>query len=183
MKSLRNLGEWPPSLPLLADDILEFHAARLLLLFKLCGKDGRIKGLTKMAKLDFFVRYPQFFTVACRVLDKETASSLQGVESSMIRYHYGPWDRRYYHILAYLESRGLIKTGKEKDTFDLVLTPTGEKVALDLEEQPAFDQLVKQMYQVREVLGGKSGSRLKKLIYEIFDQEVVKLSLGEIIKQ
>ncbi len=66
MKSLKNINDLPAGVPLAADDLLEFHAARLLLLFKVCGVAGRIDGLTKMAKLDFFVRYPQFFNEACK---------------------------------------------------------------------------------------------------------------------
>jgi hypothetical protein len=48
MRSLNRLGTRPASLPLAADDIVEFHAARLLLLILLCGVAGRIDGLTKM---------------------------------------------------------------------------------------------------------------------------------------
>ena len=64
MRSLSRVGLQPVSLPLAADDIVEFHAARLLLLMEICGVKGRIDGLTKMAKLDFFSRYPDFFEVA-----------------------------------------------------------------------------------------------------------------------
>jgi hypothetical protein len=64
MKSIKHLAAHPVSLPLAADDILEFHAARLLLLLEVCGTAGRIDGLTKMAKLDFFNRYPDFFAAA-----------------------------------------------------------------------------------------------------------------------
>ena len=37
MKSLARLGGHSVSLPLAADDIVEFHAARLLLLLSICG--------------------------------------------------------------------------------------------------------------------------------------------------
>ena len=59
MKSLNRIGTFPVSLPLAADDILEFHAARLLLLLSICGVSGRIDGLTKMAKLDFLCTLPR----------------------------------------------------------------------------------------------------------------------------
>jgi hypothetical protein len=42
MKSIRNLADQPASIPIVADDVLEFHAARLLMLFKICGTAGRI---------------------------------------------------------------------------------------------------------------------------------------------
>ena len=64
MKSIKQIGFAPVSLPLSADNIVEFHAARILLLISLCGTGNRIDGLTKMAKLDFFVRYPDLFAVA-----------------------------------------------------------------------------------------------------------------------
>lgn len=82
---------------LAADDIVEFHAARLLLLLSVCGVSGRIDGLTKMAKLDFFARYPHFFEVAraaagpLHALDAPSRTeSDEAVEAAMVRHHYGP---------------------------------------------------------------------------------------------
>ena len=73
----------------------------------ICGKAGRIDGLTKMAKLDFFTRYPDFFEVARAAVETHAESGSVGtadaVESSMVRHHYGPWDKRYYQVLAHLE--------------------------------------------------------------------------------
>jgi hypothetical protein len=60
MKSLNRIGVFPASAPLAADDIVEFHAARLLLLLSLCGTAGHIDGLTKLAKLDFFCAISRF---------------------------------------------------------------------------------------------------------------------------
>lgn len=55
MKSYSKMGGYPESLAMPADEVLELHAARLLLLIKLCGVKGeKISGLTKLAKLDFF---------------------------------------------------------------------------------------------------------------------------------
>jgi len=117
MKSLHELAKFPAGSSLLADDIIEFHAARLLLLLGLCGVSSSIDGLTKLAKLDFFVRYPQFFDKACAVLGEQVQSASTSIESSMVRYHYGPWDHRYYKILAYLRSRGLIQIRKDGNTY------------------------------------------------------------------
>ena len=76
MKSAKQIAKVPAGVQLRADDIVEFHAARLLLLFDLCGTSGRIDSLTKMAKLDFFVRYPDFFALgvsAARSVCRESA--------------------------------------------------------------------------------------------------------------
>jgi hypothetical protein len=116
MKSINQLGFAPASLPLSPDNVVEFHAARLLLLISLCGTGGRIDGLTKMAKLDFFVRYPDFFAVAKKDAVRSSESE-ESVESAMVRHHYGPWDKRYYHVLAYLEAKQLISIAKKKSSF------------------------------------------------------------------
>jgi hypothetical protein len=182
MKSFNTLGTSLAGLPVAADDLLEFHAARLLLLFNLCGTSGRIDGLTKMAKLDFFVRYPQFFDTVCRTLGLPVASATESVESSMIRFHYGPWDDRYYHILAYLEGKQLLNVAKDHQAYTLSLTEKGEKIAGNLAKDESFALLVAQMRQVKKALGNKAGSTLKKLIYQIFEKEVAQRRLGETIK-
>jgi hypothetical protein len=183
MKSISNLGLQPASLPVVADDLLEFHAARLLLLFRLCGTRNRIDGLTKMAKLDFFVRYPQFFNRVCEHLGEAAASQTDAVESSMVRFHYGPWDRRYYHVLAYLEAKNLITVTKEKaNAFTFALTDEGKVTADTLRKKDAFSGITGQMVRVKRVLGGKSGSWLKNLVYEVFSAEVATKSFGDIIE-
>src|SRR5438093_1169918 len=108
MKSLTDIYRYPAGFPLVADDVVEFHAGRLLLLLLKCGVKGKISGLTKLAKLDFFARYPNMFSTASRAIGKDPSTVAMGTESTMLRHHYGPWDPRYYHVLSYLESRDLI---------------------------------------------------------------------------
>jgi predicted transcriptional regulator len=163
----------------LADELIEFHAARILILIKLCGKEDMINSLTKMAKLDFFVRYPQFFARACKAMGYSIEQKVETTESSMIRYHYGTWDRRYYHILAYLESRGLIEIQKKGQDFQLLLTDIGKRIAAQLVSDPAFCSLSEQMQQVNEILGNMRGTELKNLIYQLFDAEITQLPYGE----
>ncbi len=187
MYSIVRLGDRSVSLPLAADDVLEFHAARLLLLLELCGVSGRIDGLTKMAKLDFFVRYPEFYAVARAVELGEPGTPFVStgatVESAMVRHHYGPWDKRYYHVLAHLESHGLLEVRPMRGTtYQLSLTPRGREVASELAETDSFGGISERMRDVKSVLGGKSGTKLKNLVYRLFDEEVGKLSLGEEIR-
>jgi len=183
VKSLNRVFAEPAGMPVLADDVIEFHAARLLLLFRLCGKAGRIDGLTKMAKLDFFVRYPAFFKALCVRLGKTTGAPEVGrVESQMVRHHYGPWDKRYYQILAYLESRGLLQVTPQGSTYVLSLSEEGKRIAKQLEKAPSYQPIAAMMREVKEVLGDRTGSALKNLIYQTFDSEVARQSLGTIIR-
>lgn len=185
MKSLSRLGTRPASLPLAADDVLEFHAARLLLLMHICGTAGRMDGLTKMAKLDFFTRYPDFFEAARAAVEPDAQSapvdSAEAVESSMVRHHYGPWDKRYYQVLAHLEARRLITVSKLKNSYQIALTTEGAEKGKALAKRPSFATLVERQRAVKKTFGGKSGTVLKNLIYKLFDEEVGKRTLGQVI--
>lgn len=182
MKSVRALGRSPRSLPLSADDITELHAARLLLLFHHCGSGENIEGLTKLAKLDFFVRYPSFFERAARHLGKDITASIDQNESPMVRHHYGPWDKRYYQVLAFLEARGLITVQRAGSTYVFNLTDLGQEKSTILSKSKPFLSLIEQMKSVKKLLGRKNGTQLKNIVYEIFDEEVKQRKLGELIR-
>jgi len=189
MRSLNRLGTQAMSLPLAADDVVEFHAARLLLLIKICGVAGHIDGLTKMAKMDFFARYPDFFEVAKRAAkadaieaEHEDRSGGRSVESAMIRHHYGPWDKRYYQVLSVLEAKGLVGITKDGRAFRIALTELGDQRAKALSDKSSFNDLVERMKEIKKVFGSKSGNTIKNLIYELFDAEVGQRPRGEVIE-
>jgi len=188
MKSLQQVGAIPAGEPLPAEEITELHAGRLLLLLRYCGVTAkgenlsRIEGLTKLAKLDFFVRYPDALARMAVHLKKETRSVAGSVESPMVRHHYGPWDKRYYQVLPFLEARCLIRVRQQGDAIVFSLTEAGKKVAEHLGGLPAFARTRQQMGEVKKLLGAKSGNAIKTLIYEVFTEEVTERSLGEVIK-
>jgi hypothetical protein len=188
MKSLANLGNRPAGEPLLADDVLELHAARLLLLIAICGKKKKatglrqLDGLTKLAKLDFLIRYPEFFRELAKHLGHVASTPVRTIESSMVRYHYGPWDDRYYHILSYLEGKGLLKVTKSQSTYEFGLSELGTLAAAKLADSEEFRDLVQHMETVQGLVGKMAGNALKELIYEVFGREVVDLKLGEPIR-
>lgn len=186
MRSITRASTQSVSLPLLADDIVEFHAARLLLLMHICGIKGRIDGLTKMAKLDFFARYPDFLAVARGAVETKGLAATYSeapedkpVESAMVRHHYGPWDKRYYHVLATLEAKQLITVQKEGKSYRIALTRLGVETAVALATRPSFASLVDRMRELKKAFGNKTGTFLKNLIYRLFDDEVGRRPMGE----
>jgi DNA-binding PadR family transcriptional regulator len=182
MKSLKNMGDRPAAAPLAADDILEFHAGRLLLLLSTCGgTTGTINGLTKMAKLDFFVRYPDFFSAALAEGLRRKAVRTDAVEAAMVRHHYGPWDKRYYHILASLEARRLVTIVMTGRARRIALTALGKATVKKLLANEAFRDVVAHMRNVNAALGRKTGNELKTMIYDLFDEEVADQPLGQVI--
>ena len=183
MKRFEQLAATPISSPLLADGVFELHAARIVLLLQYCGVNGRIEGLTKTAKLDFFVRYPDFFRRAALALGQEVdTTSGSHTDSSMVRYRYGPWDNRYYHLLSYLESTDLISIKRDAKQYQLMLTTKGKEMAASISENPSYNTLIEHMRDVKKAMGSKAGSTLKKLIYKQFETEIGNKAIGEVIE-
>ncbi|WP_046246702.1 hypothetical protein [Hymenobacter terrenus] len=184
MQSLKTISQLSIGRTLTADDMIEFHASRLLLLIMLCGVRNRtegvytIEGLTKLAKLDFFVRYPAFFQRVATHLNAKIKADDSVPESKMIRFHYGPWDKRYYQILPYLEARGLLEVMKVGNTYNFSLTQKGAEIGKTLKDNPSFEALASRMHDVKRVLGGKTGTALKDLVYQLFEEEVADKKLN-----
>ena len=111
----------PESLRWVLDD-LACHQARVLLLVDAVasepGHQRKLDGVTKLAKLDFLVRYPALASVVLDDLDPDDRKlhlsagdqlAPTDVEDPMTRYKYGPWDDRYYPVVGALVSRGLLR--------------------------------------------------------------------------
>ncbi|MDQ3956240.1 MAG: hypothetical protein M3285_11905 [Actinomycetota bacterium] len=169
------------------DDIVDFHAARVLILLEVCGageRTRRIDGRTKLAKLDFFLRYPRFLHEAHRELGishpSRSKSARPELEAPMIRYRYGPWDPNYPNYLAFLESRGLLRVvGTDVEGYSL--TRTGRQVAAELMRRPAFASIVSRAQSMLGNLSEWNGSQLKTFIYQRFSEEVEGLEFREVI--
>lgn len=101
----------------------------------------------------------------------------------MIRHHYGPWDKRYYQVLGHLEARQLISVTKHNRSYQIVLTALGKDRAKRLEKLASFEALVRRQREVKKTFGKKSGTYLKDLIYRLFDEEVGKRPMGQIISK
>lgn len=168
----------PSPIPI-TDESIEFHAARILLLLKYTGISKKIIGRMKIAKLDFFVRYPTYLKKAARILEQEIPhlSEIYAPESRMIRFKYGPWDEKYYDIFAYLVSKDMIvvEPSERGDIFGL--TRKGE-VAIEEFEGPEFDEIIERCKLVKKFFGSRGGTSIKKFIYDNFP-EVTGKGIGE----
>jgi hypothetical protein len=172
------------------DEILDFHASRLVILLEICGRGTRarrIDGRTKLAKLDFFLRYPRFLERAQGELARRgrphTAFTSIGPEreAPMIRYRYGPWDPDYREYVAFLQARGLVRiVGTNVE--GISLTARGRSVAGRLLAATEFRPLVERAEAMIGNLSGWTGSALKDFIYEVFQQEIAELPMREEIE-
>jgi hypothetical protein len=154
------------------------HLARLLVLLRSADKRGKrspkpIEGITKLAKLDFLLRYPVYLERALAALDKSPADAAvlererTTVETKMIRFRYGPWDGRYRRWLSLLSSRDLITLSLSGRKIEIGLTDRGRTLADELATRPAFKDFTTRGDVVMKAVGSMSATKLKDFVYEI----------------
>lgn len=164
----------------------DLHLARLLILLKVfAGKQGQnpMAGLTKLAKLDFLLRYPVYLERAL-VAKHEAPAKAQvaeherkSVESRMVRYKFGPWDFRYRRFLNILVAKGLAEVHATGRTINIKLTPLGIARAEQLVTDENFDDLA-QRAQVLKQNFDIAPTNLMRFIYDTFP-EIATLRFGE----
>lgn len=164
------------------------HLMRLLILLRCADKRGRtpkpVEGITKLAKLDFLLRYPVYLERALFQLGKSTADldllprERTTVETKMIRFRYGPWDARYRRWLSLLASRGLLTVSLKGRKIEIGLTDAGRILADELSGQAIFADLKDRGTIVMKTVGDMSGTRLKDFVYEIVP-EITGMKWGQ----
>ena len=156
----------------------DFHLARLLILLRnaATGTTESVQGITKLAKLDFLLRYP---AALIRVLESQRRIKAAAeipeeerntIEGRMIRFRYGPCDHRYRRWIALLVSRGLASTYYSGNTVHLKLTEFGEALADDLARRSEFTELASRAKLVRISVGSFGAKRLMQFIYHVIPE-------------
>jgi hypothetical protein len=165
-------------LALMRDD-LAYHQARVLLLVTAVaaaqGHSGKVDGLTKLAKLDFLLRYP---ALAPSVLDRlnpadprlhptdDDRDDPASAEAPMVRYKYGPWDDRYYPVIGALVSRGLLRYARgRRGSVALAPTPAGRTLAQEMSSASEWSEIADRSGAIADASSGLTGNALKDLIY------------------
>lgn len=160
-------------------DDLAYHQARVLLLVRAVaaepGHNRKLDGLTKLAKLDFLVRYPALAGFVLDDLDEDERmhideddiSAATQVDDPMVRYKYGPWDDRYYPVIGALVSRGLVRYVKgRRGSVALTVTPAGRTLARAIAEEAVWQHVAGRCEAVAQATSGMSGNALKERIYD-----------------
>ncbi|GAA5233529.1 hypothetical protein FOZ76_08430 [Verticiella sediminum] len=162
------------------------HMARLLLLMAAHAGDKNrpVEGLTKLAKLDFLLRYPNCLERALTAAGKkpEKAGVLEfertTIESKMVRFRYGPWDHRYRRWVALMAAQNLIAVDVKGKTVQLWPTPEGYALAQTLSDQESLEGLAIRAKLVAKNFGNRSGTDLKNFVYDTFP-ELTSMKWGE----
>lgn len=160
---------------------LDYHLARVLLLVAACTEtdaDG-VDGLTKLAKLDFLLRYPSMLDRVLHVTGQDWAEGTEpsdderlAVESSMVRYKYGPWDNRYYPIAGALLGLGLAEPRPGRGRVALRATAAGRAAAAELARSSEWAVTASRAELLARAFAGESGNALKQLVYRLLPDAV-----------
>lgn len=152
---------------------VSYHSARLLVLIdSLTRPRKKLVGLTKLAKLDFLLRYPVMLE---RLLSADGIDWPSGaepspvergaVESRMIRYKYGPWDDAYYPMIRSLAARGLLDVDRDsRGAMRFTLTKLGRDAAKELRDRPEWSAVALRSDLLRNSFDS-TGNQLKERIY------------------
>jgi hypothetical protein len=156
----------------------ELHVARLLVLigaFVDKDKGGAVEGLTKLAKLDFLLRYPVMLERALAAKGRSTRDvqleehERLSVESQMVRYRFGPWDHRYREFLNILVGKGLATVAIEGRKVVIGLTGRGNTLASDLSMNTAFKDYARRSALLKRHFDLQA-TTLMRFIYETFPE-------------
>lgn len=170
------------------DGVPELHAARLILLLAAFDgeeESGSIEGLTKLAKLDFLLRYPVMLERALQAKGCTTRDVLledherQSVESEMVRYRFGPWDHRYREFLNILVAKGLATISIEGRKVVILLTKKGREIASQLSADPVFEPYARRSTLLKRNFD-MTATNLMRFIYKTFP-EIVTLRSNKAI--
>jgi hypothetical protein len=158
------------------------EARLLLLIAHFSGNGGSLEGRTKLAKLDFLLRYPRYLQRALEIrapqaANKRDFASPETIAGKMVRNRFGPWDPAYYDLLGRLLSRGLITTVEFERGLGFRITDRGQELASRLraaepwQEIDAAAAVLKRHFDLQ-------GTTLKNFVYKHFP-EITKASWAD----
>lgn len=170
------------------EDCDDFHIARLILLLNAAGglSNKPVQGIMKLAKMDFLLRYPNCLVRALKAVNKEATAQeiptaeLNTIEARMIRFRFGPWDKRYRRWIGLLMSKGLADAYLKGRTVNVKLTPAGIELAAQL--SGLWKNSVQSQKEVRLWYRRLAVTLLQNLnfVYEVFP-EIVDMQWGRYI--
>jgi len=157
--------------------------ARLLILIDTFTTRARsLEGRTKLAKLDFFLRYPAYLARALEIRNSDDQAQVESdeelnIENRMVRYRFGPWDPSYFGMLGRLIGKGLVQPVPFGQGVGFRTTDRGNALTKKLKQHKEWAKVAYRATLLKRHLD-LSGTGLKNLIYDNFP-EVTQATWGE----
>jgi hypothetical protein len=122
----------------------QFHVARVLLLVEAFTRPSAgLRGWDTLARADFLLRYPSVLEhvlaqrgTAMPPLTMPTATERSAAAGVPLRFQFGPWDTRYYPVVARLVGCGLVTRQHEGVRPTFRVTPAGTEYSEQLSAGP-----------------------------------------------
>ncbi|MGE8452694.1 MAG: hypothetical protein ACN6OP_19160 [Pseudomonadales bacterium] len=154
------------------------HMARLLLLLTaIGGKNAKpLDGITKLAKLDFLLRYPTCLERSLKAIGVNSDTAIvqpferTTIEAKMVRFRYGPWDPLYRRWLALLVAKRLVHISAHGRTVILHATDLGRLAAEALAQDAALGDMAQRARLIANAFGHRSGKALSLFFQQTFPE-------------
>jgi hypothetical protein len=163
----------------------------LILIDTFAGKNsnGKIEGITKLAILDFLLKYPVALdrtlekqkTLGNKAINKKgfelESYEVNSIDAKMMRFNFAPWDFKYRRIVSILKAKGLISVDLEGNKVALQITSNGIDMAKEIRSLNNYKYLIKRCKIIKTVFGNWSKKKLIDMIYITFP-EILTLKVG-----
>ena len=159
----------------------EAEARILMLIDRFSRGRNVLEGRTKLAKLDFFLRYPAYLRLALEIrgipVPDDLGLEAPDIESRMVRYRFGPWDPAYFTILGRLLGKGLVIPVPFNRGLGYRATDEGRRVVSQVRDEDTWAEVARRVDLIHRGLD-LSGTTLKNFVYANFP-EISSATWGE----
>ncbi|WP_412270843.1 hypothetical protein [Dysgonomonas mossii] len=145
----------------------------MILIYELSGKElnAKIKGVNKIAKLDFLLKYPTYLNEILSASNTNVRVLIESFENNSIEtlmssYLYTPWDMKYRKFFNLLIAKDLISVGFENDDYFIQITSKGIILVQELYKNELFIEFQKRASVIRTHFGNYTDNYLSKILYD-----------------
>lgn len=156
----------------------------LILIYTFAGKNGtgKIEGISKLAILDFLLRYP---VALDKVLENQELKGnktinhkrfqlqsyeVNSIDAKMMKFNFAPWDFKYRRIVSILKAKDLIQVNLDGKKTVLRIKSNGIDTAKKIQDLKDYEYLVVRCKIIKSVFGSWSQKKLIDMIYIVFPE-------------
>jgi hypothetical protein len=168
----------------------------LILLDTFAGrkKNGKVQGITKLAILDFLLKYPAALD---KVLEKQEREGnkainkkrvilqsyeINSIDARMMKFNFAPWDLKYRRIVSILKAKDLIQIDIEGKKIVLGISNKGIDISRKLSDFNNYEYMAVRSRIIKTVFGNWSQRKLIDMMYLTFPEILrVKVEMDVIL--
>ncbi|MFC3750099.1 hypothetical protein [Paenibacillus sp. GCM10012306] len=163
---------------IILDERDELHIIRILILIhSLIGnkKDKVTVELTKLAKMDFLLKYPSALDSALTNLNKQkdvsiTEAEKNNIETNILSFRFSPWSSDFRRLMVLLNAKSLIKWERRERYLDIYQTPKGLELYKEVLKYTEFKSMIKQSQAIKTNISNLSGINLDSLLSKVLTE-------------